>query len=482
MAPKYDIGLIGLGVMGANFALNVADHGFSIACYDKDASKVKNIQELNRPEIYAAETLEEFLAVLKLPRCVMLLIPAGLPVDKVLVEVVPFLQKGDCVLDGGNSYYKDTTVRAKHLSEQGIYFLGMGISGGEEGARKGPSLMPGGQRDAYERIAPILEAVAAKVDGVPCVSYLGPGSAGHFVKMVHNGIEYALMQLISETYDVMKRFLSFDDDALSEIYAEWNQGELAGYLLEITSNIFKKQDDKTGKRLVDQILGVAEQKGTGMWTTQSAMELQVPSPTIDVAVGMRDLSMQEEIRHQGSQMLSHTLRSYKGDKQKFLELLRNSFYVGMAAAFAQGFAILKRASERLAFDLKLETVATLWRGGCIIRAAFLEEIRKAYQTQNHLPHLLLDPEISRKILAKEESLRRFLAAAIEAGVPVPGFLSVLGYLDSLRSEWLPDNLIQAQRDYFGAHTYERKDEKGTFHTNWTPQLESAVSREFASRH
>ena len=300
-------GIDRFGSHGANFALNVADHGFTIACYDRDQSKVEKVQRFNRKEITSTADLETFLKALKSPRAILLLIPAGPPVDMVLSELVPFLQPGDVIIDGGNSYYKDTTVRIRRLAEKGVHFMGMGISGGEEGARKGPSLMPGGPHAAYDRVASILEATAAQVAGVPCVSYLGPGASGHFVKMVHNGIEYAVMQLISEAYDVMKRGLKLDDDAISDLFAEWNRGELSGYLLEITAQIFKKQDEKTGKRLVDVILDVAKQKGTGMWTTQSAMELQTPAPTLDIAVGMRDLSMQEALRIQESRVLSRAL-------------------------------------------------------------------------------------------------------------------------------------------------------------------------------
>jgi 6-phosphogluconate dehydrogenase len=461
-----DIGMIGLGVMGLNFALNLAEHGYRVICFDKDPSKVEQARSMKAKGIESTTQLKEFIESLKLPRVVMLLIPAGPPVDSVIEQLVPYLQKGDLILDGGNSYYKDTDVRSKHLEKEGIHFFGVGVSGGEEGARHGPSLMPGGSKQVYSRIAPLLESAAAKVGGEPCVTYLGPRSAGHFVKMVHNGIEYGIMQLISETYDIMKRGLGLDDDALSEVYSNWNQGELESYLLRITAPIFRKKDEKTGKRLIDVILDSAKQKGTGMWTTQSAMELQVPSPTIDLAVGVRNLSMQEEVRKKGSQALHRPIRPYQGNRETFLEMLRQSFYVATLITYAQGMAILKEASEKLGYQLDLEKVASIWRGGCIIQGALLEEIRKAYQRDKALPNLLFDPEISQKILEKEESLRTFLAESVEIGVPLPGFTSTLNYLDDYRSEWLPANLIQAQRDYFGSHAYERKDAKGTFHTEW----------------
>jgi 6-phosphogluconate dehydrogenase len=467
MATQHcDIGMIGLGVMGLNFALNLAEHGYTVACYDKDPSKVEGARRLNTKGIEGTTSLKEFIASLKLPRVVMLLIPAGPPVDSVIEELLPHLQKGDLILDGGNSYYKDTDVRSKRLEKAGIHFFGVGVSGGEEGARHGPSLMPGGPQQAYSRIAPLLESAAAKVEGAPCVTYLGPRSAGHFVKMVHNGIEYGIMQLIGETYDIMKRGLGLNDDALSEVYTAWNQGELESYLLRITAPIFKKKDEKTGKRLIDVILDSAMQLGTGMWTTQSAMELQVPTPTIDLAVGMRNLSMQEEVRKKGSQVLRRPIRPYQGSHEPFLEMLRQSFYIATFITYAQGLALLKVASEKLGYQLDLEKVASIWRGGCIIQGAQLEEIRKAYQRDRALPNLLFDPEISQKILEQEESLRTFLAEAAEIGVPLPGFTSALTYLDDYRSDWLPANLIQAQRDYFGSHAYERKDAKGTFHTEW----------------
>jgi 6-phosphogluconate dehydrogenase len=348
--------------------------------------------------------------------------------------------------------------------------MGMGISGGEEGARHGASIMPGGLKKAYARVKPVLEAVAARVNGEPCVTYLGPLSAGHFVKMVHNGIEYGLMQLISETYALMKLVLGYSEDELKTIYSEWNNGELNSFLMEITSNIFGKVDEKTGKRLVDEILDVARQKGTGMWTSQSAMELQVPVPTIDIAVAMRDLSVFEKQREMAGKIYQYPETHFKGDRKKFLTQIRKALYVSMLATYVQGFALLTAASDKYGYHLDLEAVARIWRGGCIIRAAILEDIQAAFHTNQDLLNLLLDPNLSEKIKENQESLRQIVCQAVTLGIPIPGIMATLGYLDAYRSSWLPANLIQAQRDYFGAHTYERIDAKGTYHTEWLKGL------------
>jgi 6-phosphogluconate dehydrogenase len=344
--------------------------------------------------------------------------------------------------------------------------MGIGISGGEEGARHGASIMAGGLKDAYGRVKPVLEVVAAKVNGEPCVTYLGPLSAGHFVKMVHNGIEYGLMQLISETYALMKLVPGLADDELKNIYSDWNKGELNGFLMEITSNIFGKIDERTGKRLIDEILDVARQKGTGMWTSQSAMELQVPVPTIDVAVAMRDLSVFEEQRGIAGKIYQHLKIPFSGDMKMFLKQVRKSLFVSMLITYAQGFAILSAASDKYGYHLDLEAVARIWRGGCIIRAAILEDIQAAFHAKHNLLNLLLDHNISEKINENLEDLRKIVCQASTLGIPIPGIMASLGYLDAFRSPWLPANLIQAQRDYFGAHTYERIDAKGTYHTEW----------------
>jgi 6-phosphogluconate dehydrogenase len=393
-------------------------------------------------------------------------VPAGASVDSVIKDLLPHLDKGDLIIDAGNSYFKDTDLRARNLEAKGIQFLGVGVSGGEEGARHGPSIMPGGQKEAYERVRPIFEAAAAKVNGDPCVTWLGPGSAGHFVKMVHNGIEYAVMQLIAETYDLMKRGLGMNDDQIRDVYGKWNKGELNGYLMEITSRIFSKQDDKTDKRLIDEILDVAKQKGTGMWTSQSAMELQVPIPTIDLAVAMRDLSVFTKEREQASAIYQRSHRRFTGDADTFLTRLCRALFAGMIIVYAQGLALLMAASAKYKYHLDLEAVARIWRGGCIIRAALLEDIREAFRVRRDLPNLLLAPNLSQKVIGHQGDLRQVVCQAAESGVPTPGLMVSLGYLDAYRSAWLPANLIQAQRDYFGAHTYERVDAKGTFHAEW----------------
>jgi 6-phosphogluconate dehydrogenase len=464
---QYDIGMVGLGVMGRNLLLNMADHGFSVAGYDKDPTKVETLRrEAEKRDIHCTDNLQDFISNLRLPRTIILLVPAGAPVDSVIKEMSVHLQKDDLIIDSGNSYFKDTNLRTIHLKEKGILFMGMGISGGEEGARHGASIMPGGLKEAYDRVKPVLEAVAAKVNGEPCVTYLGPLSAGHFVKMVHNGIEYGVMQLISETYALMKLVLGFSEDELKNIYSEWNKGELNGFLIEITSNIFGKVDERTGKRVIDEILDVAWQKGTGMWTSQSAMELQVPVPTIDIAVAMRDLSVFEEQREIAGKIYQYSKTPFSGDRKKFLTQLRKALYVSMLTTYAQGFTLLVAASDKYGYHLDLEAVARIWRGGCIIRAAILEDIQAAFHAKHNLLNLLLDHNISEKINENLEDLRKIVCQASTLGIPIPGIMASLGYLDAFRSPWLPANLIQAQRDYFGAHTYERIDAKGTYHTEW----------------
>jgi 6-phosphogluconate dehydrogenase len=466
-AQQFEIGMVGLGVMGRNLLLNMADHGHSVAGYDKDAAKVAALrQEAENRDIRGAADIKEFIALLRKPRAVMMLVPAGPPVDSVIDDLLAHLQPGDLIIDAGNSYFKDTDVRLRNLAAKGIQFLGVGVSGGEEGARHGPSIMPGGPKEAYERVRSVLEAVAARVSGEPCVTYLGPGSAGHFVKMVHNGIEYGVMQLIAETYDLMKRGLALNDDQLRDVYSRWNNGELNGYLMEISSHIFGKVDETTGRRLIDEILAVAKQKGTGMWTSQSAMELQVPIPTIDLAVAMRDLSVFAKERGQASAIYQRSMRRLTGDYDTFLTQLSRALFAGMIIIYAQGLALLAVASDQYEYHLDLEAVARIWRGGCIIRAALLEDICAAFHARPDLPNLLLDANLSRKVMVHQEDLCRVVCQAAESGVPVPGLMVSLGYLDAYRSAWLPANLIQAQRDYFGAHTYERIDTKGTFHTEW----------------
>src|SRR5664280_3626986 len=465
---EHELGMVGLGVMGRNLGLNMADHGFAVAGYDRDQTKVEALRrESAERNICGAANIPDFIVLLRQPRAIMMLVPAGAPVDSVIEDLLPHLDRNDLIIDAGNSYFKDTDVRAGNLTAKGIQFLGVGVSGGEEGARHGPSIMPGGPKEAYERVRPVFEAAAAKVDGDSCVTWLGPGAAGHFVKMVHNGIEYAVMQLLAETYDLMKRGLGLTDDELQDIYTSWDKGELNGYLVEITSHIFSQQDEKTGKRLIDEILDVAKQKGTGLWTSQSAMELQVPIPTIDLAVAMRDLSVFAKERDEAERLLLRPIRRLEGDRNNLLNELRGALYAGIVITYAQGMALLAVASDQYKYHLDLETVARIWRGGCIIRAVLLDDIRMAHRNQPGLPNLLLAPELSIRVIAHEEDLRRIVCAAIELGLPAPCFMTALAYLDGYRSAWLPANLIQAQRDYFGAHSYERIDVKGTFHTDWT---------------
>ena len=463
----YEIGMVGLGVMGRNFLLNMADHGFTVAGYDNDSTKVEALrQEAGNKDIHCTDNLQEFISILQKPRAIILLVPAGAPVDAVISEMSALLQKDDLIIDGGNSYFKDTNLRTISLKEKGIHFMGMGISGGEEGARRGPSMMPGGPKEPYERVKPIFEAVAAKVNDEPCVTWLGPSSAGHFVKMVHNGIEYGIMQLISETYALMKQVLGFSEDELQHIYNEWNKGELNSFLIEITSTIFGKTDEKTGNPLIDEILDVARQKGTGMWTSQSAMELQVPIPSIDMAVVMRDLSVFEKQRELATKIYQFREQPFTGDRQKFVTQIQKAFYASMIATYSQGFALLAVASDKYKYHLDLEAIARIWRGGCIIRATILDDIRTAFHSKKNLSNLLLDPNLSEKIKNNQEHLRQIVCTAGSMAIPIPGLMASLAYLDAFISPWLPANLIQAQRDYFGAHTYERIDAKGTFHTEW----------------
>ena len=465
---RYEIGMVGLGVMGRNLVLNIAEHGYTVAGYDKDTSKVKALRtEGSGQAIFAAETKADFIAALRTPRAVMMLVPAGAPVDAVIRDLLPQLEKGDVIIDGGNSFFKDTDLRQKTLAEKGIRYLGVGISGGAEGARHGPSMMPGGPPEAYEPVRPIFEAVAAHVNGEPCVTYLGPGSAGHYVKMVHNGIEYGLMQLIAETYDLMKRGLDMSDDELHEVYRQWNQAELSSFLLEITADIFCQPDKQSDRRLIDVILDEAKQKGTGMWTSQSAMELHEPTPTIDLAVSMRDLSAFKDQRAAASRLYEGPPHHFLGNRDTFIGQLRSALYAGTLLTFAQGMALLRRASSAYNYQLSLAHVARIWRGGCIIRTALLEDIYQAYQDQPDLSNLLFSPLIAQGLMAQQEHLRTIVHYAVGLGLPTPALAASLAYLDAYRSFWLPANLIQAQRDYFGAHTYERTDEKGVFHTQWT---------------
>ena len=464
---KCDIGLIGLAVMGQNLVLNMADHGYRVAVFNRTAARTEEFMREkagDRP-IVATYDLKDFVEALERPRVVMLMVKAGWPVDAFIEKLVPLLEPGDIIIDGGNSYFKDTERRHDQLAEKGIHFLGVGISGGEMGARYGPSIMPGGPREAYERVRPIFEAIAAKVDGEPCVTYIGPRGAGHYVKMAHNGIEYGDMQLIAEAYDILHRGLGLNTDQLHETFARWNEGVLSSYLIEITADIFTHKDDITGKPLVDVILDVAEQKGTGLWTTQESLNLMVPTPTINAAVEARIISMYKQERERASQVLPGPEGNMWGG-DTFVDFVGDALYAAKICSYAQGFALLHKASEAYEYNLNYGEIARIWRGGCIIRARFLDDIRRAFAEEPDLPNLLLAPFFREALAERHAALRRVVQVATALGIPTPAMSASLAYYDSYRSARLPANLIQAQRDYFGAHTYKRIDMEGTFHTEW----------------
>lgn len=464
---KHKLGMVGLGVMGRNLVLNMADHGFAVAGYDKDQEKVQKLnEEGNGKQVKAFENVRDFIESLDSPRIVMMLVPAGQPVDSVIHDVLPLLSENDILIDAGNSHYVDTDTRAEKLSRKHISYLGVGVSGGEHGARFGPSIMPGGPKEVYEHVRAVFEAASAHVDDAPCVTWLGPGSAGHYVKMVHNGIEYALMQLIAETYDLMSQVLGFSCDRLSRVYKRWNEGALNSYLIEITSNIFQKIDEKTHAHLVDVILDEAHQKGTGAWSSESALKLQIAVPVIDTAVQMRFLSGDKKLRKEASEILTGPAFVFDGNGDSLVDDLRDALLAGFIISYSQGFSLLGKASEAMQYNLDKRMIAKIWRGGCIIRSSLLHDIMQAYQKNLELESLLEDPDLCRQVVGLQSGLRKVVKTAIDSGVPVPGLMSVLSYYDSFRSSWLPANLIQAQRDYFGSHQYQRIDEKGTFHTQW----------------
>jgi 6-phosphogluconate dehydrogenase len=466
---KFDFGIVGLGVMGRNLLLNIASHNFAAAGLDLDTEKVNSLQQEAGPDdtIEATTAVKHFVELIQQPRAIMLLVPAGKPVDSAIASLLPHLDKGDIIIDGGNTYFTDTDRRFLELSAKGIHFFGMGISGGEKGARFGPAMMPGGDQQAYERLRPIFEAIAAKVDGEPCVEYLGNGSAGNYVKMVHNGIEYGIMQLISEIYDLMKRGYNLDEDTIQKTFEEWNQtNDLKSYLIEITGNILK-QKDEDGSRLINKISDWAKSKGTGKWTSQNAMDLQVPVPTIDAAVNMRDMSKTKPERIEAAKKLIWNTQTTDVNTSEAITALQSALYLSIVVTYAQGLAQLHTASKEYNYGLNLETVAKIWRGGCIIRANILEDFRKAYVAKTDLPNLLLDAGIASKLTENQAGMRAVIQFAVQKGLPVAGLMNSLAYFDAYRSENLPTNLIQAQRDYFGAHTYERIDTVGVFHTQWS---------------
>jgi len=453
--------------MGRNFALNVADHGYRVAGLDNDTEKVDAFgTEGGIRQVKGTSSIKEFVNMLSRPRSVLLLIPAGKPVDSAIEELTHYLNEGDLIIDGGNSHFTDTERHDKELAEKNIRFLGMGVSGGAKGARFGPSMMPGGSPESYGRVRKMLEAAAASVDAEPCITYLGPRSAGHYVKMVHNGIEYGLMQLIAETYDLMKRVLGLNNDELAEVYERWNGGELQSFLIEITRDIFRRDDEETDNRLIDVILDAARQKGTGMWTSQDAMELKTPVPVIDAAVAQRDMSDFKQEREAAGEVLHNPQPLFSGKRERVIDQLEQALRFAMITAYAQGMALLKVASEKYEYHLDLAEIAKIWRGGCIIRAGMLDDIRAAFTQQPELPNLMVGARFARLLGECQNDAREILKLAIDNGIPTPALAAAVAYFDSYRTGRLPANLIQAQRDNFGSHTYERIDRKGTFHTEW----------------
>ncbi len=462
-----DIGLFGLAVMGENLVLNMERNGFSVAVYNRTRSVTEEFAgRAKGKRITPCYTLEEFVGALSTPRKIMLMVKAGDPVDQVIAQIKPLLDKGDLLIDGGNSFFKDTERRAVALAEEGFNYIGTGVSGGEEGALWGPSIMPGGQREAYDMVAPIFTAIAAKVDGEPCVTYIGPRSAGHYVKMVHNGIEYGDMQLIAEAYDILHRGLGLSAQDLHETFAAWNEGELQSYLIEITRDIFAKMDEETGQPLVDVVLDEAQQKGTGKWTSQNALDLGAPTQTINAAVESRIISAYKEERVAASKVLEGPSAAFKGDRQALVNDVRDALYAAKICSYAQGMALLRAASNEYDYDLELGGIAKIWRGGCIIRARFLNDITAAYRRDPKLTNLLLDPYFRDAILSRQAALRRVVQVAVEMGIPCLAMSASLAYFDAYRTARLPANLTQAQRDYFGAHTYRRTDKEGVFHSEW----------------
>ena len=468
-------GVIGLAVMGENIALNVERNGFPIAVYNRSREKTDRFmaERAQGRNAKASFTLEDFVASLERPRKILVMVQAGKPVDAVIGQLKPLLNEGDIIIDGGNSWYEDTERRTQELEPTGLRYLGMGVSGGEEGALNGPSLMPGGTESSYQYLSPIFNKIAAQVDDGACVTYIGPGGSGHYVKMVHNGIEYGDMQLIAEAYDLLKNVAGLDHKQLHEVFAEWNTtDELNSFLIEITANIFPYIDPDTKKPLVELVMDAAGQKGTGRWTAQTALDLGVPIPTIAAAVNSRIISSYKEERIAASKQLTGPSGKYDGQTKEFINMVRDALYCSKICSYAQGMALLYKASHTYNWNLQLGEMARIWKGGCIIRAGFLNKIKNAYVENASLANLLLAPEFKQTILDRQNAWRSVIVTAAKLGIPVPAFSASLDYFDSYRRERLPQNLTQAQRDYFGAHTYKRIDKEGVFHTEWVPVEES----------
>jgi 6-phosphogluconate dehydrogenase len=470
MEGNYDFGMIGIGVMGSNLLLNMADHGYAVVGFDLKQERADKLVQAAKPGTTVKGTIDiaDMVGSLKKPRKIMMLVPAGKPVDDVIENLLPHLEKGDIVIDGGNSYFKDTLKRISYLQPKEIHFFGMGVSGGEAGARFGPSMMPGGDQEAYQYLKPILEAIAAKSGETPCVAYMGNNAAGHYVKMVHNGIEYAMMQMISEVYDILHRAGGMENKDLHQLFLQWNDGEVHSVLLEITAEVFKTGDAETSNPndfLVDKILDQAGSKGTGKWTSQEAMDLPVSIPTIDMAVAMRDLSVYKDQRRKAAGIYKPEVGSLTLD-ETFLTRLEEALAFCFTIAYAQGLSMLAKASDQWEMNIPLPSVIQVWKAGCIIRSALLGNFTDAYSKQPKLANLLLDEEIAVLLKNREESIRYIIGQAVQAKIPVAGMGSALAYYDAYLSERLPVNLIQAQRDFFGAHTYQRIDKEGVFHTEW----------------
>jgi 6-phosphogluconate dehydrogenase len=465
---KAQFGMIGLGTMGRNLVLNMADHGFSVAGYDRNPDQLNRLLEESKGKtVQALRTLPEFVNSLETPRRIMMLVPAGKIVDAVIEEISGLLEKDDILIDGGNSHFRDTDARIAQLVPKGIHFTGMGISGGEDGARLGPSMMPGGNKNGYLELKNIFEKIAAQSDEGPCVAFVGQGSAGHYTKMVHNGIEYAIMQLISEVYSILKNVLEYNNDELHNIFTKWNNGPLQSFLIEITAKVFLQKDDvNVNDRLVDSILDKAAQKGTGMWTSESAMELHIPVPTIDQAVAARDLSIFKQERETINGFVGKLTAEQTEDKEKLTQTLHDALYFGIAASYVQGLHLLQEASIAYKYEISLADVARIWKGGCIIRSLMLNDIRKAYLKDDLLKNLLLDKEFYDLVATHRQATTDVLKTAMDQKIGMPALSSALAYVDMFSTARLASNLIQAQRDYFGAHTYERIDKGGPFHTNW----------------